>query len=404
MEHQVEKIDWGKFMETITSFLESAQADYLTDLAALVNLDCGTENKAGVDRVGAWIRDRCLAWGWEVQHFPLSDYGDCWLARLHGRGTGRVMLMGHLDTVYPEGTAASRPMRFVGPHIMGPGVCDMKGGVLVGMYALRALQTAGFTDFAELAFFFNSEEELGSPVSRTLYTPVTQPMDAALVLESARMNGDIVSARKGAGVYTVRVKGKAAHAGVEPEKGANAILEMAYQAIAFQKLNGVAPGVTVNVGVMSGGTAHNVVPEAAELEVDVRAVDLAGVAAIRHAVANLNGPTTVPGTQVQIQGGFSYFPMAKTRATAFLVELAQNAAQELGFAVNDAATGGASDANQIAALGVPVLDGLGPVGGLDHGPDEYIEQASIVPRTALLVGLIRRILAHREDLARLRNS
>jgi glutamate carboxypeptidase len=391
-------------MDKITSFLNSIEPDFLTDLAALVNLDCGTENKAGVDQVGAWIRGRCIAWGWEVRHFPLTDYGDCWLARLRGQGTGRVMLVGHLDTVYPDGTATSRPMRFVGPNIMGPGVCDMKGGLLVGMYALRALQTAGFADFAELAFFFNSEEELGSPVSRTLYTPLAQPMDAALVLESARMNGDIVSARKGAGVYTVRVKGKAAHAGVEPEKGANAILEAAHQAIAFQNLNGIAPGVTVNVGVVSGGTAHNVVPEAVELEVDVRAVDLAGVAAIRHAIANLNGPTTVPGTQVQIQGGFSYFPMAKTRATAFLVELAQQAAEELGFVVKDAATGGASDANQIAALGVPVLDGLGPVGGLDHGPDEYIEQASIVPRTALLVGLIQRILAQREALAKLRET
>ncbi len=391
-------------MDKIISFLNSIEADFLADLAALVNLDCGSENKAGVDQVGVWIRARCLAWGWEVQHFPLADYGDCWLARLRGRGAGLIMLIGHLDTVYPDGTAAIRPMRFEGQHIMGPGVCDMKGGLLVGMYAMRALQITGFADFAELTFFFNSEEELGSPVSRTLYTPVAQSMDAALVLEAARMNGDIVSARKGAGVYTVRVKGKAAHAGVEPEKGANAILEMAHQVIAFQKLNGIAPGVTVNTGVISGGTQHNVVPEEAELEVDVRAVDLNGVAAIRHAVAGLNRETTVPGTQVQIQGGFSYFPMAKNRATTFLVELAQGAARELGFEIKDAVTGGASDANMISALGVPVLDGLGPVGGLDHGPDEYIERTSLVPRTALLVGLIQRILAQRVSLSELRNN
>jgi glutamate carboxypeptidase len=391
-------------MDKIISFLNSTQPDFLTDLAALVNLDCGTENKAGVDRVGAWIRQRCTAWGWEVQHFPLDDYGDCWLARLRGRGVGRIMLIGHLDTVYPDGTAALRPMRLEGQNIMGPGVCDMKGGLLVGMYAMRSLQVAGFDDFAELAFFFNSEEELGSPVSRTLYTPVVQKMDAALVLEAARLNGDIVSARKGAGVYTVRVRGKAAHAGVEPQKGANAILELAHQVIAFQNLNGLTPGVTINTGVVTGGTQHNVVPAEAELEVDVRATDLAGVAAIRHAVANLNGHTTVPGTQVQIQGGFSYFPMAKTQATGFLVKLAQESARELGFEIKDAATGGASDANQISALGVPVLDGLGPVGGLDHGPDEYIEQASIVPRTALLVGLIQRILARREALVGLRNQ
>lgn len=391
-------------MKTIKSFLESTQPDFLADLAATVNLDCGTENKAGVDRVGAWIQERCLAWGWAVEHFPLTDYGDCWLARLRGQGSGRIMLIGHLDTVYPTGTAASRPMRLEGPKILGPGTCDMKGGLLVGMYAMRALQVNGFDDFAEILFFFNSEEELGSPLSRSLYTPLARQMDAVLVLESARMNGDIVSARKGAGVYHVKVKGKSAHAGVEPEKGANAILEMAHQVIAFQKLNSVAPGVTVNVGVISGGTKHNVVPDEAILEVDVRAVDLAGVAAIRHAVANLNGQTTVPGTQAQIQGGFTYFPMAKNPAIAFLVQLAQESAQELGFEVKDAATGGASDANQIAALDVPVLDGLGPVGGLDHGPDEYIEQASIVPRTAMLAGLMQRILARREELARLRGQ
>ncbi|MBI1877384.1 MAG: M20/M25/M40 family metallo-hydrolase, partial [Chloroflexi bacterium] len=145
-------------MNTLISFLESIQSDFLTDLAALVNLDCGTENKVGVDQVGAWIRDRCAVWGWEVQHFPLTGYGDCWLAHLRGRGAGRIMLIGHLDTVYPDGTAAIRPMRFEGQNIMGPGVCDMKGGLLVGMYAMRALQTSGFDDFAELVFFFNSEE------------------------------------------------------------------------------------------------------------------------------------------------------------------------------------------------------------------------------------------------------
>jgi glutamate carboxypeptidase len=392
------------WLDKILTFLKTSQSDFLTDLAALVNVDCGTHNKAGVDRVGAWIRDRCLAWGWEVQHFPLQDYGDCWLARLRGRGTGRMMLIGHLDTVYPDGTAAIRPMRFEGPKLLGPGTCDMKGGLLVGMYAVRALQVSGFDDFAELLFFFNSEEELGSPVSRSLYTPVAQQMDAVLVLESARMNGDIVSARKGAGVYQVRVQGKAAHAGVEPEKGANAILEMAHQVIAFQKLNGVAPGVTVNTGVISGGTKHNVVPDEAVLEVDVRAIDLAGVAAIRHAVVNLNGQTIVPGTQVQIQGGFTYFPMAKNSTITFLVQLAQESARELGFEVADAATGGASDANQMAALDVPVLDGLGPVGGLDHGPDEYIEHESIVPRTAMLARLIQRIVARREELARLRHQ
>ncbi len=313
------------------------------------------------------------------------------------------MLIGHTDTVYPDGTAAARPLRFEGAKIIGPGTCDMKGGLLVGLYALRALQTTGFRDFSEIVFFFNSEEEVGSPVSRPLYSPIAREMDVALVLESARANGDIVSARKGVGEYTLRVEGKAAHAGVEPEKGANAALELAHQIIALHNLNGIAPGVTVNAGVLGGGTRPNVVPEEAWVTIDVRATDPAGAEAISRALAEQAArPPTVPRTQVEITGHFGHAPMAKTPPVALLAEWAKEAGRDLGFEIRDAATGGASDANAIADLGVPVLDGLGPVGGLDHSPDEYIEADSIVPRTALVAGLVQRALSQREKLATLR--
>lgn len=385
-------------MKEIISFLESSRTAFLDDLAALVNGDCGTYSKAGVDRMGEWVSARCKEWDWAIERFPQTQYGDCWLARIRGAGGGRLMLIGHLDTVYPDGTAAVRPMKIDGARVLGPGTSDMKGGLLVGMYALRALQHIGWRDFAEIVFFFNSEEEIGSPVSRPLYSQAAREMDAAFVLEAARANGDIVSARKGSGQFTVRVKGKAAHAGVEPEKGANAVLELAHQIIALHKLNGIAPGVTVNAGVIGGGIRSNVVPEEARALVDVRAVDPAGVEKIRRAIAEMNGRTTVAGTQVEIEGGFDFQPMTKTPAIAYLVELAQAVVRELGFEVKDAATGGASDANTLAALGVPVLDGLGPIGGLDHSPAEYIEAGSIVPRAALLAGLIQRVLAQREQL------
>ena len=379
-------------MTDISDFLFASRPAILADLAALVNVDCGTHNKAGVDRVGEWIGARCRGWGWQVEKLPLASYGDCWLVRLPGTGIGRLLLMGHLDTVYPDGTAAARPMRFEGSRIIGPGVCDMKGGLLVGMYALRALQTAGFRDFAEIVFFFNSDEELGSPGSRPLYQPIVREMDAALVLESARANGDIVSARKGSGEFTVKVTGKAAHAGVEPEKGANAVVELAHQILALYGLNGLAPGVTVNPGVIQGGTASNVVPEEAWVRVDVRAVDPPGAEAITHAMNNLPA-TTISGTHLEVSGELSYPPMARTPAVRFLAELAREAARQVGFEINDVATGGASDANVLASLSIPVLDGLGPVGGLDHSPNEYIEADSLVPRAALLAGLIQRILS-----------
>ncbi len=394
----VEEIARVNKMKEIISFLESSRAAFLDDLAALVNGDCGTYNKAGVDRMGEWVSARGKEWGWEVERFAQTEYGDCWLARIRGDGGGRVMLIGHLDTVYPDGTAAARPMKIDGARVLGPGTSDMKGGLLVGMYALRAFQNISWRDFAEIVFFFNSEEEIGSPVSRPLYSQAAREMDAAFILEAARANGDIVSARKGSGKFTVRVKGKSAHAGVEPEKGANAVLELAHQIIALHKLNGIAPGVTVSAGVIGGGTRSNVVPEEAWALVDARAVDPAGAEKIRRAIAEMNGRATVPGTQVEIEGGFDFPPMAKTPATAYLTELAQNVAREIGFEVKDAATGGASDANTIAGLGVPVLDGLGPIGGLDHSPDEYIDAESILPRTALLAGLIQRVVEQREQL------
>jgi glutamate carboxypeptidase len=389
-------------MNDISTFLENTQADFLRDLAALVNRDCGTYNKAGVDSVGAWIAARCHEWGWHIERLPQETYGDCWVARVRGDGAGRIMLSGHLDTVYPDGTAAARPMRSDGNRILGPGACDMKAGVLAGMYAVRALQTTGFHDFNELVFFFNSEEEVGSPVSRQLYAPIARTMDAALVLEAARANGDIVSARKGAGLFKIHVKGKAAHAGVEPEKGANAILELAHQIIAAQKFNGIAQGVTVNVGIVSGGARTNVVPDDAYVDVDVRATDPQGAEVVTRALNDLPNHVTIARTQVEVTGHFGAPPMPKTPAIALMVDITQSIAHELGFAANDTATGGVSDANMLAGQGVPVIDGLGPVGGLDHSPDEYIDADSIVPRTTLIAELIRRTLAQRAQLAALR--
>jgi glutamate carboxypeptidase len=313
-------------------------------------------------------------------------------------GQGRLLLIGHMDTVYADGTAAARPLWQEGNKILGPGTCDMKSGLLVGMYAMRALQDAGFSDFEELVFFFNSDEEIGSPESRKLYGPIAQTMDAALVFESARANGDIVSARKGSGEYTLSVRGKAAHSGVEPEKGANAVLELAHQIIALRKLDGLVPGVSVNPDVIGGGSKSNVIAEEAWVVADVRATNAAGAAAIKQALENWPTTTTVPGTQVSVSGRFGFAPMAKTAAIGVLADLAKEAASELGFTIKDVARGGASDANTLAGLGLPVLDGLGPIGGLDHSPNEYIEADSIGPRTQLAAELIKRILKNRERL------
>jgi glutamate carboxypeptidase len=311
-------------------------------------------------------------------------------------------MLGQLDTVYPEGIAAERPLRAEGGKLIGPGVGDMKAGLLVAMYALRGLQLAGFDDFAELAIFFGSDEEIGSPTGKRYYTPLVKKADAVLVLEGARANGNIVSARKGTGEYTLRVHGHSAHAGVEPEKGANAILELAHQIIALHNLNGIAPGVTINAGIIGGGTRTNVVPDEAVVQVDVRAINPEGAQRIHEAVMQLATQTHVPRTRIEITGAFGFPPMPRTPAIARMAEWAQSLALDLGMTIQAEATGGASDANNVAQFGIPVLDGLGPVGGLDHSPDEYIERDSIIPRTLLLSALLQTLCARRAELESLR--
>ena len=391
-------------LQAMTTWLQERLPKFLDDLRALVNVDCGTSNKAGVDVVGRLFRDRLRAAGFELTEFPLAEYGDCCLATLRGTGQARILLVGHLDTVYPNGIVAERPMRIEGRRVLGPGSSDMKAGLLAGLYAVRALQHVGLRDFGRIDFFVNTEEEVGSPASQPLYLPVAMQADAALVLESARASGDVVSARKGGAVYRFTVLGHQAHAGVEPEKGANAIVELARCIQELTALNGLHPGTTVNVGVIGGGTRSNVVPDLAWAEVDARFSTVEAGLVLDRAIRQVAMQPQVPGTRIEVSGGVEKGPMEKTAATAYLVDLARDVAGQLGFTFQDVQTGGMSDGNHIGELGVPTLDGLGPIGGEDHSPNEYLELDSIVPRTALLAGLIAAIAAHRDPLSAISKS
>ena len=373
------------------NLLEDRLSDFMLDLEQIVSIDSGTRNKAGVDAVGSIFLELLAERGWSVQVHPQVEFGDCIEARMTGSGDVQIMLLGHLDTVYPDGTAAERPFKVEGERALGPGVADMKSGLLAGLYAVEALTEAGFNNFGEIVFFINSEEEIGSPVSTPVYTSIGEGFDVGFVLEPGRANGNLVSARKGGGRYHIKVTGREAHAGVSPELGANAIVELSHQIQAITAFNGLNPGTTINVGVVNGGTRSNVVPAFAEARVDVRVAEVAGIQRLEQAVAALSTDTVVPGTTVEITGGMSKPPVEKTPEIAQLVELAQTIAHQLGFEIQDAHTGGMSDGNSLAGVGVPVLDGLGPVGGNAHSPDEYLEIASIVPRTTLLAGLIEAV-------------
>ena len=392
-------------LERLRSAIDTDLPDYLADLERLVNIDCGSYTPAGVNEVGRWTGQFLSGLGASVETRadPAGKLGDTVIATFHGRvGAPCALLIGHLDTVFDPGTAAARPFRIEDGVAYGPGVTDMKSGLLAGLYALKTLIAEGGgpggLPFERLVFIANPDEEIGSLSSTPHIRQLAPGMDVTLVLECARANGDIVSARKGILDLRIGVHGRVAHAGVEPEKGRSAILEAARIVRELHALNGQWPGVTVNVGVIGGGSRPNVVAERCSLEVDVRGTTRASLAAAEAEIRRIAEATEVPDTSIEFEEMARWWPMEKLARSGRLVAHAQAVAEALGFEIHDASTGGASDANTTSGMGIPSLDGLGPIGGSDHSPAEYLVVDSIVPRTTLLAGLLRAIAADPEIL------
>ena len=384
-------------VEVLRELAAERYEPFVSELEQMVNVDCGSFSPSGVNEIADLCETRMREGGWRVErrpHVAEGDgprLGDLVTGTLEGSGGARLLLVGHMDTVFDDGTVAERPFRIEGDRALGPGVSDMKGGLLVGFHAVEALQRAGFDGFGRITYVCNPDEEIGSPFSGPVIRELAPRHDAAFVLEGARANGDIVSARKGITDYAIEFLGRAAHAGVEPEKGANAVLAAANAIVALQALNGRWPGVTVNVGVARGGTRTNVVAERCLLQVDLRSPELVTLEQAEAEIDRICADHGVEGVTVRVDGNGWHRPMEKQEGGARLAGLAIELAGELGFELRDAATGGASDANTTSSAGTPTIDGLGPVGGDDHAPAEWIDLTSVVPRVALLAGLISRV-------------
>lgn len=382
----------GKLAEVI----ERRRDEFLDALRAMVNLDCGSFSPTGVNRIADFCEERFVGSGWEVDRRPGGpaeggkQLGDLLIGRLPGPGGPRVLLLSHMDTVFSEGTAQERPFRIEGDRAFGPGVSDMKSGLLAGFFAVEALQTIGDGEFGSITYICNPDEEIGSPFSGPSIREAAASADVAFVLEAARENGDLVSARKGVSDARIEITGRAAHAGAFPERGRSAVLEAAHKIVALHGVSDRLAGVTVNVGVVSGGTRPNVVPEQCHLEVDIRGVDEEGLAEAEAEVRRITEGHAVPDVAVSLRSRSWHRPMQRTPASARLVGLAKEIAAEIGFSVQDTSSGGASDGNTTAAAGVPTLDGLGPIGGDWHGPDEWLDVSSVTPRVSLLAGMIAR--------------
>ena len=379
----------------LVPLVEARLDEYLDALAEMVYTDCGTFSPEGVNRIADRCEERFRRAGWEVerrQHRLAegeSSLGDLVIGRFPGDAASRVLLIGHMDTVFPEGTAAQRPFRVQDGRATGPGVDDMKAGLLAGFFAVDTLRESG-APVPRITYVCNPDEEIGSPFSKPAIRELAKDADVCLVLEAGRENGNIVSARKGTTDFVIDIAGRAAHAGVEPHKGRSAILEAAHKVLALHGLNGRWPGVTVNAGVIAGGTRPNVVPDRCRLEVDLRAAEDRSFDAAGEEIARIGAASTVDGVTATVRALETHRPMQKTESTARLVALAREIAAGLGFRVDDQATGGASDANTTAGMGVPTLDGLGPVGGGAHGPEEWLDVGSVIPRVSLLGALIAR--------------
>jgi glutamate carboxypeptidase len=382
---------------TLRELVEPHQPAFVDELRTMVDVDCGSYTPAGVNVIADRCEQRFRAGGWKLdraRHIPADgepQLGDLLVGRLEGAGGPKILLVGHMDTVFDEGTAAERPFRIEGTIAHGPGVSDMKGGLLTGFAAVEALQEAGFDGFGHITYVCNPDEEIGSPFSGPVIRDLAPQHDVAFVLEGARANGDIVSARKGITDFRIEIVGRAAHAGVEPEKGRSAILEAAHRVIAIQALDGRWPGVTVIVGLIRGGTRTIVVPERCELQVDLRSPEAETLDAAAAEIERICREHVVADVRTRVHANGWHRPMEKGEGAARLVDIAMQVAGELGIELKDAATGGASDANTTSAAGTPTIDGLGPVGGDDHAPGEWIDLTSVVPRISMLAGIVTRL-------------
>ncbi|HXV92983.1 MAG TPA: M20/M25/M40 family metallo-hydrolase [Pseudonocardia sp.] len=370
---------------------------FATRLEALTNIDSGSRDVEGLRLMADHVADYAAECGMTVTRVPTRDaegepLGEALVARKRGSGGRRVLLAAHLDTVFPAGTAAERPFSVdEHGHARGPGVCDDIGGLLAGITAIEVLDEAGFDDYGEIVLLATPDEEIGSIGSREIIARLGREADVVLALECARATGELVSGRKGVADVRVRLRGRAAHSGIEPGAGASAALGAARVAVEMDRLNDRWPDVTVNVGVLQAGERPNIVASEGELRAEVRAMDTAHFDAAIAALHEISARHCGPGVEATVTVEAPVPPWAPTAATEELLAAAVRVGEEVGVDVRHTLTGGCGDVNLLGAFCPAALDGLGPVGGRDHGPEEYLDLGSVPPRVALLAGLIARV-------------
>ncbi len=381
-------------MPDYLGYFRQRAPEMLAFLTEMVEHESPTLDKAAVDRYGDFLCAAYRALGAEVDNVAQEQYGDHRRVTLDlsgGRDHDRqITILCHLDTVWAMGELAKRPVRIEGDRAYGPGIYDMKAGTMLAYYAVRCLREQGLPAGKRVVVLLNTDEEVGSPTSRALIEDEARRSAYVLCMEPpVPPQGSLKTARKGVGRFTLTVAGRAAHAGSAPASGISAIEELAHQVLALHGLTDDEAGTTVNVGVVRGGTRANVVAAEAEAEIDLR---IASIAEGERVVRQILGRQPVtPGAQVRITGGLNRPPMERTPAIGALFERARALGAEFGYTVTEAATGGGSDGQFAAALGIPTLDGLGANGDGAHAVAEHVLIDSLAPRAALVAALLQHL-------------
>jgi glutamate carboxypeptidase len=382
--------DNKQMMQRLRRELQLRERELVRLLGQFVRCESPSHQKEAVDRLGKLVAKEWRRRGAKVRILRHATNGnhvraEMWLGK--GRPEGQIMVLGHLDTVYPLGTIAAMPFRVRARRAFGPGTFDMKAGLVLALAAVDALRELGLRPKKRLVFFWNSDEEIGSYASRAAIERQARRSDAVLVLEpSAGPDGKLKTARKGVGTVELVVTGRGSHAGLDPGAGVNAVHELAEQIVRLERMSNPKRGISLQATVIDGGTVSNVVPHHARAEIDIRYTHAADARKIERKLHSLR--SILPGARVEVRGDINRPPLERTAAVVRLFRHAQQLMREIGLELGEAWVGGGSDGNFTAALGVPTLDGLGAIGSGAHSAVEHVIIRSLPERATLLAGLL----------------
>lgn len=370
---------------------ETAETEILELLERLVNIDSGTFDKPGVDAVGAALAQQYEALGFKVEKDEQAERGDNLLITHRDAVDPDILIVAHMDTVFPKGTVAARPFSRDEQRAYGPGVVDMKGSQATTLHALKYLIATGSEAHRRVRLVLNTDEEIGSVHSRRLIEEQAKLSRYALIVEPSDDEGTLITGRRGGGKYDLHIRGVAAHSGAEPEKGRSAIADLAHKIVKLHALTDASSGVHVNVGIVEGGTSGNTIAPNAFAKIDLRMEAAQQAIEYDGRIREIAAAADIEGTSTELIGGITRPPTIRTEGSDRLFAIVVEEAAKVGETITGKRVGSGSDGNLTSALGIPTIDGLGPRGGNLHEADEYLRIDTLVPRTKLLAALIKRL-------------